>query len=272
MHDANWRAALVDVGNTRVKAALGGPEAILGSAGFDTRALRPGGAGQGGDAGSAARLEAELRRALEMTGWDGRAMPSVVSSVVPALDAPLAAVLTTVLGAPPRFVPGDLPVPLQNRYARPEEVGADRLVGAYGARRLHPEAERIIVVDFGTATTFDCLVGDAYLGGLICPGVLSSVRALTEETAKLPKATLEIDPDGLHMGESTLDSLNQGLVFGFAAMIEGLTPRLEQVMGGPALVLGTGGLAPAIARVCPTLAAVYKALVPEGLRRLALGE
>lgn len=265
MHDATWRAALVDVGNTRVKVALGGPDRVLGSAGFDTHAVRP------DELNAPARLAGELRRALETAGWDGRAMSGAVSSVVPALNAPLAEALESLLGAAPRFVPQHLPVPLENRYARPREVGADRLVGAYGARRLHPEAERLVVVDFGTATTFDCVSGDAYLGGLICPGVLSSVRALTEETAQLPKATLEIDPDGLHMGKSTLDSLNQGLVFGFAAMIEGLVPRLERAMGGRALVLGTGGLASAIARVCPALAAVHQTLVPEGLRLLALG-
>lgn len=265
MRDASWRAALVDVGNTRVKVALGGPDRVLGASGFDTHAVRP------DELDAPARLAHELHRTLETAGWDGRDMLGVVSSVVPALNAPLAVALEHLLKVPPYFVPRHLPVPLENRYARPREVGADRLVGAYGARRLHPEAHHLVVVDFGTATTFDCVSGEAYLGGLICPGVLSSVRALTEETAQLPKATLEIDPDGLHMGRSTLDSLNQGLVFGFAAMIEGLVPRLERAMGGRALVVGTGGLAPAIARVCPALTSVHEALVPEGLRLLALG-
>ena len=252
---------LVDVGNTNIKLGLADQSGLAAVTGLPTR-----------QSSLEGRLIPVLTRKLADLTGDSLPAPSacLVSSVVPPVDQALEQALERVLGFPPLFVPRDLPVPLENRYARPHEVGADRLLAAYGARRLAPEAERVIVVDFGTATTFDCLRGDAYLGGLICPGVLSSVRSLTEETAKLPRATLEIDPARLHIGRSTLDSLNQGLVWGFAALVDGIIPRLETELGGPAHVLGTGGLAPAIAKVSARLEIVYDDLVLEGLRQVHL--
>jgi pantothenate kinase type III len=91
----------------------------------------------------------------------------------------------------------------------------------------------LIVVDFGTATTFDCVQGSAYLGGLICPGVLSSVTALGTQTAKLPQISLELDSEDLDIGTSTRQSLNHGVLFGFAAMLEGLTARLKKRLADP---------------------------------------
>ncbi len=255
---------LVDVGNTNIKLGLAAEERGLEAVtSLPTRR-----------SGLEGRLVPVLARKLaDLARSAGRAEPPtacLISSVVPPLDQDLEQALATILGTPPLFVPRDKPVPLDNRYARPDEVGADRLLAAYGARCLAPEAERVIVVDFGTATTFDCLQGNAYLGGLICPGVLSSVRSLTEETAKLPQATLEIDPTRLHIGRSTLDSLNQGLVWGFAALVDGVIPRLEDELGGQAHILATGGLAPAIAKVSARLDEVLEDLVMEGLRRVYL--
>ncbi|HMM40259.1 MAG TPA: type III pantothenate kinase, partial [Desulfovibrio sp.] len=122
--------------------------------------------------------------------------------------------------------------------------------------------------DFGTATTFDCIRGDALLGGLICPGLLSSARSLHMETAKLPLPTLELSSDHLRIDVGTMESLNQGLLFGAAAQVEGLAARLSEVMGGPAFVAATGGLAPSVARVCPAIQAVLPDLMFEGLAAL----
>jgi type III pantothenate kinase len=114
--------------------------------------------------------------------------------------------------------------------------------------------------------------GNAYLGGLICPGVLSSARALATGTAKLPHITLELDPSEpagcLHIGRSTAQSLNQGLLFGFAAMVEGLAARLATTLGvclGDVQLIATGGFAKPIARLCPAINEVREDLLLDGL-------
>lgn len=193
---------------------------------------------------------------------------AMASSVVPEMALMVRQACLRFLHKKLVFAPEDIPIPLENRYARPHEVGADRLVGAYAARRLFPEAASIISVDFGTATTFDCVEGDAYLGGLICPGVLSSVSALAAGTAKLPGISLEVEDSSPVPGRSTATSLNHGFVFGFAAMTEGLTHKLAQSMAAPTVVVGTGGFAKALSQVTDCFHAVYPDLLLEGLRLL----
>lgn len=265
----NDMVIVLDVGNTSTKIGLAGPEATLAAASAPTTSVPTG-------ATSAEGLRAAVQRLLADVGAGvapGSAVvvsSIIVSSVVPLFDGVVRS-MAEAMGVPALFVPADLPVPIENRYERPQEVGADRLVGAFAARRLHPKARRIVVVDFGTATTFDCVDGSAYLGGLICPGVLSSTRSLSEETAKLPRATLDIDPAGLRLGRSTLDSLNQGLVYGFAAMVEGLVARIGSVLGARGAqddpyVLATGGFASRIREVCPAIHEVRANLLMEGLR------
>lgn len=190
---------------------------------------------------------------------------AAVSSVVPPMNPMLRRAVKRFCGCPVRFVPDDLQIDLVNRYERPWEVGADRLVTAFAARRLS-SAENLIVVDFGTATTFDCVQGMDYLGGLICPGVLSSAMALSSETAKLPHISLELKSNSIHPGRSTSDSLNQGLIFGFASMVEGLGSRLRETLGGEAELIATGGFALKIAQVCTAIDQTVPSLLLDGLR------
>lgn len=190
------------------------------------------------------------------------------SSVVPGMSQILKSACRRYLGVELVMVPHDIPVPLENNYARPYEVGADRLVGAYAARQLFPDVESIISVDFGTATTFDCVKGNAYLGGLICPGVLSSASALSGQTAKLPRINLTIDDKEARPGISTEMSLSHGFVFGFAAMTEGIIQRLSASMEAPVVVVGTGGFAESLARVTTCFTVVKPDLLLEGLRLL----
>jgi len=167
-------------------------------------------------------------------------------------------------------VPHDVPLPLENRYGRPHEVGADRLVTAY-AGRLASRAPAVIVVDFGTATNFDCVVDNAFVGGLICPGLLSSLHGLVSHTAKLPHVALHPPKDGrLGIGTSTSECINQGFVFGFAAMVEGVTARLTDHLGGQVHVLATGGFADTLAPICPAISDTRPQLLLEGLRQLWL--
>ncbi|MDD4952368.1 MAG: type III pantothenate kinase [Desulfovibrionaceae bacterium] len=252
---AKARLLLFDVGNTNTKIGLADGTGLLASYVLPTVQT---------DTADGLGL-----RIMELCGLEGVDPAEVetlaVCSVVPAMDPILIGAGRRFFSRRVLFAPGDLEIGLENRYARPQEVGADRLVTAFAARRIE-RAERIIVIDFGTATTFDCVLGEAYLGGLICPGVLSSARALASGTAKLPQVTLEVDISDLHIGKSTSDSLNQGLVFGFAAMVDGLVPRLERAMGGPARVLATGGLARRVAAASRAVHEVREDLLLEGLR------
>jgi len=189
----------------------------------------------------------------------------VLSSVVPPMNSLLRAACTDFFSCPALFVPGDIALPLENHYARPQEVGADRLLGGFAARTLFDDTT-LIVVDFGTATTFDCVQGGAYLGGLICPGVLSSVTALGTQTAKLPQISLELDSEDLDIGTSTRQSLNHGVLFGFAAMLEGLTARLKKRLDAPdARVIATGGFAPHLAAITTCIDNLAPDLLMQGL-------
>ena len=192
----------------------------------------------------------------------------VASSVAPVISHLVRKACWTFLEKDLLLAPEDIAIPLENKYARPQEVGADRLVGAYAARRLMPEAKSIISVDYGTATTFDFVTENTYLGGLICPGVYSSVEALAVRTAKLPHIALDIDATEPAVGRSTAESINHGFVFGFAAMTEGLCHRLTKTLPGPVEIVATGGFSRSLARVTACFTLVRPDLLLEGLRLL----
>jgi type III pantothenate kinase len=246
---------LFDIGNTNIKTGLFREGGGLSSYVLPTPR-----------SSTADQLGLDLAALLAREGQDPAGLTDILAvSVVPPVNPMLRQACNRFLGRPLRFVPEDLPVPLQNRYERPEQVGADRLVAAYAARRS-ATSHCVVSVDFGTATTFDVVRGSSYLGGLICPGVLSSARALAQDTAKLPQIDLEPESLKLSIGRSTVESLNQGLLFGFAAMVEGILDRLEDHLGEPITVVATGGFAPQLSRVCPAIANVRPELVLDGLR------
>jgi type III pantothenate kinase len=249
---------LLDVGNTNTKVGLAEPapdgRRLAGSYSLPTD-----------PASTADSLGLDLVALVRHAGLEpGRIEAVVVSSVAPSQDGKVREAARRFFGCEARFVPKDLPLPLENRYARPQEVGADRLVTAFAARMLVPEGD-LIVIDFGTATTFDVVSGQAYLGGLIGPGVLSSARALATGTAKLPQISLEVEGPDIQVGRSTSMSLNQGLVHGFAAMAEGLVARLSRTLDGRPTVLATGGFAPALAKVTDCFDRVEPDLLLNGL-------
>ncbi|NCD25403.1 MAG: type III pantothenate kinase [Deltaproteobacteria bacterium] len=249
---------LFDVGNTNIKVCLADQER-LGRAYTLPSTNRE----------TADSLGLTIAAICDREGVAEFAVPAwVVSSVVPPLSGLLDQACQRFFGKPALFVPRDMPIPLENRYARPREVGADRLLGSYAARLLADDTT-LIVVDFGTATTFDCIQGNAFLGGLICPGVLSSVTALGTQTAKLPQISLELDSTELDIGTSTRQSLNHGVLFGFAAMLEGLVARLKKRLGDPrARVIATGGFAPCLEAITDCIDHVAPDLLLQGLRAI----
>ncbi|MCK9240927.1 type III pantothenate kinase [Desulfocurvus sp.] len=245
---------ILDIGNTNIKAALAAPGGSIGPA--CAVPTRPGAPALG------PALVALCAGAGVAPGALGGA---VASSVVPWADEAVAALVRAVAGLELRFAPRDLPFGFSNMAAIPPNVGADRLAGAFGARVALPDAPGLVVLDFGTATTVDCVRGGEYLGGLTCPGLRTAADALTEGTALLPPLTLALDEPVLRLGFDTMTSLNQGFLFGFAALAEGLAARLTALLGVPAPVVATGGLASAVAALCPAIGHVRPALVMEGL-------
>jgi type III pantothenate kinase len=251
-------SVLFDIGNTNIKIGFADGSGIRASYTLPTE-RRDTGDGLG------VALEG-LRR---HTGVEIEALEAcLASSVAPAMTPLVRDAVARFWGRKLLLAPEDLPIPLENRYATPTEVGADRLVGAYAARRLIPDAPSIISVDYGTATTFDCVSGTAYLGGLICPGLLSSLEALALRTAKLPHIALAVDGSEPVVGRSTTVSINHGFVFGFAEMTAGLCKRLAETMEGPVRVIATGGFAKSLAAVVSCFDSVRPDLLLEGLRLL----
>ncbi len=158
---------LVDIGNTSIKIGMASQDAILAAYTLPTDSSQ-----------SADAFGLQLRALFEHAGFAERVRACIASSVVPGIEPLFRHACERFLNVRPFFAHQEITVPLTNHYEVPHEVGADRLVAAYGARRLFPETESLICVDYGTATTFDCVSGQAYLGGLICPGVMSALSAL----------------------------------------------------------------------------------------------
>ena len=172
----------------------------------------------------------------------------IMSSVVPRLTQTVAEMVERGLGREILHVDADN-AGLAICYENPEEVGADRLVNGVAARELYGGGSHpVVVVDFGTATTFDVISSRGeYLGGVICPGVEISADALFQRAARLPRVEVRRPPAVI--GRTTVTSMQAGLFFGYVAMVEGIVQRLRVELGdeGTPVCVATGGLATAIA-------------------------
>jgi type III pantothenate kinase len=191
---------------------------------------------------------------------------AVVVSVVPKFLRTMKNVLKKVLpGANVQVVGKDVKVPVRNRYANPAQVGQDRLVISYAAMaRSRPP---LIVVDFGTAVTLDYVNGKGeYEGGLIFPGIRLSLKSLVKNAALLPK--IHITPAKGIVGRSTRDSMNNGLIHGYAAMCDGLIDKMRAKYGKGVKVIATGGDALLISRFSRRINRVKEGLIFEGLNEL----
>jgi type III pantothenate kinase len=152
-------------------------------------------------------------------------------------------------------------------YENPREVGADRIVNAVAAYERVKGAS--IVVDFGTATTFDCISDKGeYLGGAISPGIQISASALFAHAAKLPRSEIARPPRAI--GRNTVHSMQAGIVFGYVGLVDGLVRRLAAEMDTPVTVIATGGLAGLIEPDSETIDDVDEFLTLEGLRLIYL--
>ncbi len=189
----------------------------------------------------------------------------MIASVVPPLTGTLVTMVTDYFGRVPLMfepaVNGGMPILIDN----PSEVGADRVVNSIAAFATYGKGLPIIVVDFGTATTFDAISAKGeYLGGVICPGPQISADALFQRAAKLPRIDVRKPPRVI--GTNTVGAMQSGLFWGYVDMVEGLVRRMKAELGGAAVVVATGGLASIVAPESKMIEHVDPELTLRGLR------
>jgi type III pantothenate kinase len=186
-----------------------------------------------------------------------------LASVVPPLTSVLVELSRHYLGHDPLVVEPGVRTGMPILYEPPGDVGADRIVN--GVAALAAYGGPVIVVDFGTATTFDVITRKGeYVGGVICPGIGISADALFQRAARLPR--VDVRNPGRVVGRSTVGSIQAGLYFGYAAMVEGLIVRIRSELAEPARVVATGGLAETLAGDIPSIEKVDPTLTLDGLR------
>jgi type III pantothenate kinase len=203
---------------------------------------------------------------LALEGFHLRQVDAVViANVVPPTRRALAQFCERHLCRAASVVGENLPAPMAVLYTPPADVGADRLVNAFAAARLH--ATPAVVVDFGTATTFDAVGEDgAYVGGAIAPGIGISLDALFRAAARLQRVDLVKPPRAI--GRTTVESVQAGVLYGFAGQVDGVVRRFRAELGETARVIATGGLAELIAPETDTIDVVDPFLTLDGLSLL----
>ncbi len=200
---------------------------------------------------------AELSFSNEITGV-------AIASVVPRATQQLRAMALKYFGFPPVVVEPGVRTGIVIRIDNPKEVGADRVANSVAAHELFPD-EPVIVVDFGTAINFDVVTGAGeYIGGALAPGLESSATALFQATARLPRVELVAPPTAI--GKNTVFAIQSGIVFGVAALVDGLVERTMKELDDDARVVATGGHAETVIEHCRTIERVEPTLTLLGLR------
>lgn len=249
----------IDVGNTNVVFALCDGAHVLHQWRIATNARR-----------TADEYMVWLNELFVLHGVDRHVVRAViVASVVPQAMFDIDRLSRSFFGVEPTIVgAAGIDLGIEIRLPNPSEVGADRLVNAVAARDRH--GSPLIVVDFGTATTFDCVAADgAYVGGVICPGINLSMEALFNAAAKLPRVAVEAPPAGEPViGTSTVHAMRSGVFYGYVGLIDGLTARIKSELGGGPRVIATGGLAPLFEAHSAAIDAVDPDLTVRGLIRI----
>ncbi len=205
-----------------------------------------------------------IRNLFDFAGLRWRDVSGVaLASVVPPLTGTFVELCQRYLGQDPLVVTTGIETGVRVLIDYPAEAGADRILNALAVHRLY--GGPAIVVDFGTATTFDAISAEGdYLGGAIAPGLGIAAEALYGRTAKLPRIELVAPPAAI--GRNTVHAMQSGLVLGYVGLIEGLVARLRAELDGQARVIATGGLAPLLAYETKVIEKVEPMLTLEGLR------
>jgi type III pantothenate kinase len=192
---------------------------------------------------------------------------TVISSVVPPMVTILDSFCRKYLGHAPHWVDAKSYKGMPIRLPNPDEVGADRIVNAVGAHRKYRRS--MIIIDFGTATTFDAISAKGeYLGGAISPGIMVAAEALFMKASKLPRVEI-FDPPPNVIGKGTNAALKSGIIYGYAGLVEGVVGRMKAELGGDPMVIATGGLAALMGKAADCIDVVESDLTLEGLRIIA---
>ena len=206
----------------------------------------------------------ELQTSFDLPGLNAKEVDAIIiSSVVPNLDNTLQAVAENHFSVTPMFVDHTTNTGLTILYDQPSELGTDRIVSAVAA--VEKYGAPCIVVDFGTATTFNAINSRReYLGGIIAPGIMTSADALFSRAAKLPRVAIERPKNVI--GKSTVEAMQSGIFYGYASLIDGLIDRMLKVMDDTPRVIATGGLAVFMKDASKYISEIDENLTLDGLR------
>jgi len=209
------------------------------------------------------QLGAALSDLLALRGFSFQSVKSsIVSTTVPELAAQWEHVAERYLGHRMVVVGPGLKTQMPIRVDSPQELGADRLVNAVAA--YHQFQKACIVVDFGTAITFDVVSAKGeYLGGAIAPGIEVSMEALTARAAKLPRVDLQ-EPSSV-IGKSTAEAIRSGVIYGFSGQVDSVLKRMRKELGSDVIAIGTGGLAETVVSHCELIDTSDDLLTLKGL-------
>jgi len=190
---------------------------------------------------------------------------AIISCVVPPLLMPFQQVCSKYIGIEPIVVEPGIKTGMPILYENPQEVGADRIVNAVAGYERHKKA--LIIVDFGTATTFDYVTPKGeYQGGVIAPGMMISLEALFERASKLPRIEL-VKPKEI-IGRNTVTAMQAGIIYGYISLVDGIVKRMKDKVKTDPYVIGTGGLANLIYKEADTIDEVDEFLTLKGLKIL----
>jgi type III pantothenate kinase len=243
----------IDIGNTNINIGIFDGSKLKGSWKVATEVHRM------PDEYASLLLNLFERQGIDASQIEG----AILCSVVPTLVGVFEEVCRRYLKVLPLVVESGVKTGVKICLDNPREVGADRVVNAVAAHQIYGGS--VIVIDLGTATTFDAVSEDGdYLGGAIAPGIAIATEALFTRTAALPR--VELTHPKRAVGRNTVAAMQSGIVFGYAGLIEGVVSRIQQEMGGKAKVVATGGYAELLARETPVIEVVNPDLTLIGLR------
>lgn len=205
-----------------------------------------------------------FRQLMELKEIDkNRVKGAVISCVVPHIQSTVFNAIKIYFDVQPIVIGPGVKTGMPILYHNPKEVGADRIVNGVAAYEKHKRS--VIVVDFGTATTFDCVSEKGeYMGGVITPGLLISAEALYKEASKLPRVEI-LKPESI-IGKNTVESIQSGLVHGYAGLVDGIVDKIKSEMKTDPHVTATGGIARLIAPESRTIETVDEFLTLRGLK------
>ncbi len=245
----------IDIGNTQIVCGVFQNNALIADWRLSTNHAK-----------TSDEYDMTLRGLLEIHNIDlTRIKGSIMTSVVPPLTHTFETLLHILVKQPPFIASSSCPHGLTLRYDNPLEIGTDRLVNAAAAFSHYQQG--LVIVDFGTATTFCTITPQGeYLGGAIAPGLKLAADSLHIKTAKLPKVDLAV-PNSV-IGSDTVTSMQSGIMFGYAGLVDGIVRRIQKESRESLYVLATGGVASVISPISSTIQEVRPHLTLEGLALL----